>query len=132
MTFFVFSVTIAETKEPEMPGREYETLISSTAATGSGTFYFGDKKSVTLGISATMGANPVATYEVKLYLTPDTPDAAAFSYKSQGVAGAVAVFENVCDSNGTALNFYKMVVSYSGLTNDSGPSPNFTAVVASL
>ena len=96
------------------------------------SFYFGDKKNVSLGLSATNGVSPVAAYEVKLYLTPDTPDAAAFSYKSQGVAGAVAVFENVCDSNGTAFNFYKMVVSYSGLTNSSGPSANFTAVVASL
>jgi len=114
-----------------MPGRQYETLISSTAAAGSATYYFADQETLTIGLSAQGGTSPVATYEVKLYATESTPDAAAFSYKSQGVAGAVAVFENVADSNGTPFNFYKMVVSYSGLTNDEGSGATFTAVVSS-
>ena len=113
-----------------MPGRQYETLISSTAATGSATYYFADQETLTIGLSAQGGTNPVAAYSVKLYATESTPDAAAFTYKQAGSA-AVAVFENVADSNGTPYNFYKMVVSYSGLTNDEASGATFTAVVSS-
>jgi hypothetical protein len=129
VNFFLFGVIIRKAKEPIMPGREYETLISSTATAGSATYYLNDKKSVSLGLSATGGSSPVAAYEVKLYLTPDTPDAAAISYKAASSA-AVAVFENVADSNGTPFNFYKMVVSYSSLAASSG-TPSFTAAVSS-
>jgi surface antigen len=113
-----------------MPGRIQKTLIQSGSATGAATFYAQDFQTFTLGMTATNGSSPVAAYSVLLYATPTTPDAAAYSYKAQGVAGAVAVFENVADSNGTPFNFYKMVISYSGLTNSGGDAAVFTAVVS--
>lgn len=114
-----------------MPGRISETLISSTAASGEATFYFKDSKAATLGLAANGGTSPVAAYTVKLYATPDTPDLAAYTYKTQG-AGAVAVFENVADSNGQPFSFYKMVISYSGLTNTETSGAQFTAVISAI
>ena len=113
-----------------MPGRIQKTLIQSGTATGSATFYAQDFQTFTLGMTATSGTSPIAAYSVKLYATPTTPDAASYTYKAQGVAGAVAVFENVADSNGTPFNFYKMVISYSGLANSGGDAAVFTAVVS--
>ena len=115
-----------------MPGRISETLISSADASGSATFYFKDYKSATLGLIALGGTNPRATYSVKLYLTPDTPDAAAYTYSEQTVAGAVQVFDNVADTDGTPFSFYKMIVSYAGLTNDELSGAQFSAVVSAI
>lgn len=115
-----------------MPGRISESIIQSTDASGSGTFYFKDAKCVTLGIIAAGGTNPVASYDVDLYLTPDTPASAAYSFKTQGSAGAVNVFENVTDTDGTPFSFYKMVVSYAGLTNNEGSGAQFLAVVSAI
>ena len=100
-----------------MPGRIQKTLIQSGTATGSATFYAQDFETFTLGMTATSGTSPVAAYSVKLYATPTTPDAAAYTY-------------NVADSNGTPFNFYKMVISYSGLANSGGDAAVFTAVVS--
>ena len=114
-----------------MPGRIYESLFDqATAAAGSATFYAKDAKTFTLAMIAA-GNTPVAAYSVKLYATSTTPDAAAYTYKSQGVAGAVQVFENVADSNGVPFNFYKMVVEYSGLSASSG-TPTFSASITAI
>ena len=113
-----------------MPGRIQQTLIESVVTAGTAIFYAQDFRTFTLGLFASTGTSPVAAYSVKLYATPTTPDAAAFTYKTQG-AGAVAVFENVTDTDGTPYNFYKMVVSYSGLTNsEADGSAVFTAVIS--
>ena len=113
-------------------GRVSSTIINSTAASGSATFYMEEFESVTIALAAVNGTGPVAAYDVKLYATEDTTDAFAYVYKTQSPAAAVLVFENVTDSDGTPYNFYKMVISYSGLTNTAGDPAAFLASVSAL
>ena len=115
---------LEQRKGAKMAGRISRTLISSTDVSGSATFYAEDFGSIGIGLVATT----TATYTVKLYITPDTTEPLAFTYKSQAVAGAVEVFENVADSNGTPYSFYKVVISYAGLTGGGTFYASTTAI----
>lgn len=131
--FFGFGVKSENnqpTGEDMKKGRVSETLIQSAAASGSAAFYFEDFQSVTIALAAVNGTSPVAAYDVKLYADVTTPDAFAYTYKTQSPAASVLVFENVTDSNGVPFNFYKMVISYSGLANSGGDAPVFIASVS--
>lgn len=112
-----------------MAQKVYEQLINSTDAAGSAVFYCKDYSRFTIALAAVGGTNPVAAYTVDLYLTPDTPDSLAFTYKTASAA-AVSVFENIADSDGLPYQFYKVKISYSGLTNTEASGATFTAGIA--
>lgn len=113
-----------------MPGKVYESIITqSTDASGSAIFYAKDFKNFTLYMAAQGGTNPVANYTITLYPNADTPESAGALYKDQSSAGAVQVLENIADSNGQFYGFYKLKVSYGGLTNDEGSGAVFSAAV---
>ena len=104
-----------------MPQRRYESLISTSAASGSAIFYARDQTRFSLSM-ATSG-DAVLKYKILLYPTDQTPDGSpvVYSDKTTGQsAAAVGISDNLTDSDGVPFVFYKLKVEWSELATSNG------------